>query len=373
MEEDIKMSFFKRVLISIKDFDKYKIFVIEKLGKSIKYAFILALILMIFIAASFTVKYGSIIDNTLNYIKQDLPDFTYENGNLNFNIDEPLVLENGESQKNISYKVIIDTKEVSQEKIDEYKQKIGLYNYGIVILKDKLIINSSLVSQTIEQNYKELGEKYGIVESFNKQNMIDYINSYNIVSIYVQIFILLYIYLFASYFITMLLDAILLAILGIITSRIARVQIKFSGLYSIGLHALTLPIILNVIYIIVNTFTGFYIKYFDIMYTTVSYIYIVAAILSMKSDLIKQQIEIGKINNSHDVNANTDGKSTNSENRSNEDGNLNDPNNDNKDSNKNKENNKQDKDQTDRNESDTNSQDDSGVVGADIINSEERM
>ena len=32
-----------------------------------------------------------------------------------------------------------------------------------------------------------------------------------------------------------------------------------------------MPIILNVIYIIVNAFTGFYIKYFDVMYTTVSY------------------------------------------------------------------------------------------------------
>lgn len=300
MEEDIKISFFKRILISIKDFDKYKIFITEKLGKSIKYAFILSLILMIFITASFTIKYGALIDNTLNYIKQDLPDFTYENGNLNFNIDEPRVLENGESSKNISYKVIIDTKEISQEQIDEYKEKIKLYNYGILFLKDKVIINSSLVSQTIEQNYKELGEKYGIVESFNKQNMVDYINSYNIASIYIQIFIFLYIYLFASYFLTMLLDAFLLAILGIITARIARVQIKFSGSYAIGLHALTLPIILNVIYIIVNTFTGFYIKYFDIMYTTVSYIYIVAAILSMKSDLIKQQIEIGKINNNED-------------------------------------------------------------------------
>ena len=289
---------------------------------------------------------GMLIDNSLKYIKQDLPDFTYENGTLNFKIDEPLIFENGETSKNISYKIIIDTKELSQEKIDEYKQKVKLYNYGILLLKDKVIINSSLVSRTIEQNYKDIQGRYEIAENFKKQNFIDYINSYNIVSIYAQIFIFLYIYLFASYFITMILDAILLAILGIITARIARVKIKFSGSYAIGLHALTLPIILNVIYIIVNTFTGFYIKYFNIMYTTISYIYIVAAILSMKSDLIKEQIEIGKINNKIEENNN---ENNNSEEKENLDDDM-----------------KKDKEPSDEDDSNEKPED-NGVAGADII------
>lgn len=296
MEEETKISFFKRVLISIKDFDKYKIFALEKLGKSIKYVFQLSLILMTFIALSFTVKYGMLINKGLNYIKEDLPDFTYENGNLNFNIEEPLILESGERLKDISYKIIIDTNEIPQEKINEYKEKTNLYNYGIVFLRDKVIINSSLSEQTIEQKYSDIQSKYGVASSFNKQDLIIFLNSNNVNYIYIEIFIFLYIYLFASYFLTILMDAILLAVLGIITARIVRVQIKFSGSYAMALHALTLPIILNVIYIIVNSFTGFYIKYFDIMYTTVSYIYIVAAILSIRSDLIKQHIEIGKIN-----------------------------------------------------------------------------
>lgn len=295
MEEETKISFFKRVLISIKDFDKYKIFALEKLGKSIKYVFQLSLILMIFIALSFTIKYGMLINKGLNYIKEDLPDFTYENGNLNFNIEEPLVLESGDSSKETSYKIIIDTNEIPQEKIDEYKEKTNLYNYGIVFLRDKVIINSSLATQTIEQKYSDIQSKYSVASYFNKQDMISFLNSNNVRYIYIEIFIFLYIYLFASYFLTILMDAILLAVLGIITARIVRVQIKFSGSYAMALHALTLPIILNVIYIIVNAFTGFYIKYFDVMYTTVSYIYMVAAILSIRTDLIKQQIEIGKI------------------------------------------------------------------------------
>jgi Sec-independent protein translocase protein TatA len=46
---------------------------------------------------------------------------------------------------------------------------------------------------------------------------------------------------------------------------------------------------------IVNLFTGFTIKYFEIAYNAIAYIYIITAMLMIKSDLIKQQIEVGKI------------------------------------------------------------------------------
>lgn len=62
-----------------------------------------------------------------------------------------------------------------------------------------------------------------------------------------------------------------------------------------GVYALTLPILLNIIYIVVNTFTGLEIKYFSWMYTTISYIYMIVAILMIKTDLINRQVELMKI------------------------------------------------------------------------------
>ena len=56
-----------------------------------------------------------------------------------------------------------------------------------------------------------------------------------------------------------------------------------------------ISIILSTIYSVVYSLTGFVIEYFDIMYLLVSYIYIIAAILIIKSDLIKQQMELQKI------------------------------------------------------------------------------
>ena len=87
----------------------------------------------------------------------------------------------------------------------------------------------------------------------------------------------------------------MLAILGRITSIILRIPMQYKAIFNMALHALTLPIILNLIYIIVNLFTGFEIKYFQVMYSAISYIYIVAAILLIKTDFMKRQQELSKI------------------------------------------------------------------------------
>lgn len=61
------------------------------------------------------------------------------------------------------------------------------------------------------------------------------------------------------------------------------------------MHSLTLPLILNLIYIIVNTYTGFEVRYFQWMYTSISYIYVVVAILMIKTEIINQKIQLIKL------------------------------------------------------------------------------
>ncbi len=361
--KDKKISFWEKLLISIKDFDQYKIFAIEKLSQSIKYIFQFVLLFVIIISFSFTIKYGMYINGVLNYIKGDLPEFTYENGKLNFNTEDVIEKQSNENTTDISYKFLINTKEVSEEEINKYKEKIGQYNYGIIFLNNKIIVQTSL-GGTIEKTYKDLETDFQMPQSFNKKELLEFLNTKNLIVLYIELFTVMYFYLFISYFATILLDSILLAALAYVTARVVRVKLKFSGSYAIALHSLTLPIILNVIYIVVNTYTGFYIKYFNVMYTTISYIYVIAAILSIRSDLIKEQILIEKINNvgvgksnnqndnsndegvadSSDSNQNnnsndegtTDNNASNQTNNSNNDVNVGDTDNSNKDNNSNK-------------------------------------
>ena len=87
----------------------------------------------------------------------------------------------------------------------------------------------------------------------------------------------------------------LLAILAYIASRFSGLRLRYSALYNIASYSLTLPIILNIIYVVVNRLTGFTIEYFQIMYTAVATIYIITAILMIKSDVIKKQMELRRI------------------------------------------------------------------------------
>ena len=107
------------------------------------------------------------------------------------------------------------------------------------------------------------------------------------------------------YFISILLDTLLLSILGIITSKILNMKMSFTQIFSISVHSLTLPIILNIIYFMVNIFTGFTIKYFQTMYITISYIYLITALLLLKSEYITIQKQINnEIQNIHNTNKN---------------------------------------------------------------------
>ena len=87
----------------------------------------------------------------------------------------------------------------------------------------------------------------------------------------------------------------MLGILGIILSKIARLKIKFKNAINIGIYAITLPVILNMIYIVVNGLTGFTISNFQWMYTVISYIYVFIAILMIRTDLINRQLQLIKI------------------------------------------------------------------------------
>ena len=71
-------------------------------------------------------------------------------------------------------------------------------------------------------------------------------------------------------------------------------SIVMQGL-TLAIYSLTLSIILNLIYIVQYNFTGFEIPYFEMLYLLIAYIYIIAAILIIKTDLINQVMQLQRI------------------------------------------------------------------------------
>lgn len=286
---EMKKGFFKKVWYSIDKIEKYSELSAEGFGKAIKYLVILMVILSI-ISSVVTVYRTSLeTKNIAQYINENSPEFTYNDGTLQ--VDSEEVVKNDSSNYE---KVIIDTKTDSEEQINQYINQIRDEENAIIILKNKLILKETGIEGTVEYNYKDLFEKMGITE-LNKQQLVDYLTSSNMMSLYLNLFLALFIYAFIMYFINTLLYIVTISVVGYLATLILKLKIRYVAIFNMAVYAVTLPTILNMIYLIVNAFYTYTISYFDIMYVLVATIYEMAAIFMLKSEFNKKQGEVQKI------------------------------------------------------------------------------
>lgn len=289
-QENHNEGFWKRIITSIKDFDKYIDFAVEKFGTAFKYFIKLMLLFCIVVTIAFTYKFAVTVNNGFEYFKTEIPNLSYSDGILTVESTEPVVLDNKEE---IIQYVVIDVNAEEQTKSD-YISKLRNYDNAILFLQDRVYVKNSMLSDPMEYVYKDLANQYGI-QDFTKEQAIDYIDSLDKTAIYLTVFITMGIYVFIIYFISVFIDVIMLAVLGFLVSRIVGIKIKFQPILNMAIYAITLPVILNMLYIVLNTCTGLTIKYFQWMYSTISYIYMIIAILMIKADLINKQKELMKI------------------------------------------------------------------------------
>ena len=294
MKNDKKLTFWQKIKYSIIDFEKYQELAAEKIIKTVGYIAILVFIFTFIMAFVYTYKTNNIIANVKQYINNDIKEINFENNELKViskNNEENIKIKNEE----LGIDVIINTSSLDDNKIDNIINQNNLKENAILILKDKVIIKNQVMSKPLTYMYKDIAEKYNI-NKIDKQEAIDLLSSNTVKAALVFVFGILLIYFFIIiYFPTTLIDIFVLSILGYIVSIISRLRLKYSAIYNISAYSITLSIILNMVYFIINSFTGFTIKYFDVMYTTIATIYITAAILLIRSDVIKKQIELTKI------------------------------------------------------------------------------
>ena len=134
----------------------------------------------------------------------------------------------------------------------------------------------------------------GITE-FTKQDVINYTKGSLMISLYISLFVTLFIYAFVMYFLNTISYVFMISIFGYLASLIAKVKMRYAAIFNMSVYSITLSTILNMIYVLVNMFVDFEIKYFEVMYMSVAAIYLIAAIFMIKSDLIKRQAELIKI------------------------------------------------------------------------------
>ena len=318
MEKE-KLSFLKKVRISIFDFDGYQELAAEKISRTIGYIVLLILIFAIIISLTYTFQFNALIGNVREYINNEISEIKYENYELSIIPNEKQVSSENQVQGNqedevnnepaiedeqkvmkidsnelIPAKIIINTETTAEEEIQANINEISSSQNGILILKDRIIIKNEFSTNLAEYTYKTISEQYNI-NKIDKTEILNMLSGQAINRVLIIFFITILLYMFIIYVSTMLIDILLLVVLTYIVARISGLRLKYSAIYNIASYSLTLPLILNMIYFVVNSLTGFTIEYFRIMYNGVASIYIITSILMIKSDVIRKQYELSKI------------------------------------------------------------------------------
>lgn len=284
--ETKKISFFNRIKDAVINFDKYLGFSEEKLSVAIKYILKLALIFTLIITIALTVKIVQEANNAIASFQNEAPEFNFQNNELIIEGDKQKIIEGDESGY---FGVIVDAQNENLSDVGEaadYQRVIG-------VLKDKLVVKDVEGVET-SLTYEELSKNYDL-NNINKNTVLQFLSGNNMTKIYAIFVVIVFIYFFIVYLIQFLFDILLLSVVGYLLAKIVGVKFKYKSIFNMSIYAITLSIILYLSYMIINLFTGFTIKYFEIAYNAIAYIYMITAMLMIKSDLIKQQIEVGKI------------------------------------------------------------------------------
>lgn len=289
MEQENKISFIKKVYNSIIKIEKYPEMAAQGLPKAIKYLIQLIIIFSIIVSIFNIYNINKIVKETGKYIENEIPDFSYSQGELKIN-SEDVITKQIEEFGNI----IIDTNYNEEGKVSSYINELQSQKSGIILLKDKIIVKTDVMDATINYSYSDLLSGTGINE-FTKQELINYINSTQMLNIYIGIFLILVIWAFSLYLINTLVNVIAISIFGYIVSLIIKMKMNYKAIFNMTIYSITLSTILSMLYIGINYVTGFTIKFFDLMYITVACIYLIAAIFIIKTDFIKRQGEVLKI------------------------------------------------------------------------------
>ena len=142
--EERKIGFFKRMFRTIKDFDEYKEYAIEKTGTSIKYFLKLMLFFSLIISIAMTIRFYSWMDEGLEYIKNNIAEFELKDGKLTVSQEEPIIIENENSPLNI---ILIDTRERTEEEKNEQIEKVKSYTSGMLLTEDQIMLKMPFSEQ----------------------------------------------------------------------------------------------------------------------------------------------------------------------------------------------------------------------------------
>ena len=147
--KDKKDSFLKNVVTSIKDFDKYINFVGEGFKKSFIYLVKLIAIFSLIVGIISVYDYSKKLNIIEKAIDEKISTMRYENNIMSINNNEKTEIDTIED---LVGRIIIDTSDLTDEQIENYKEELKSQKKSILLLKDKMILKYQTKQELSEQN-----------------------------------------------------------------------------------------------------------------------------------------------------------------------------------------------------------------------------
>ena len=296
-EEVVNINFFKKMWYSITKFEQYPAMATEGLARATKYLIALTAIVTLFLTIGSMLEMNKMMGNLSDYINNNIPEFSYAEEKLTMDIQEPIVIE--EVKYEGIDKIAINTSIETEEK-EQFEKENSIVGMTLYFFNDEIVLQSKTENNEIVRQpftYKDFIASYTgeNIETFNKSQMVEYITSEKMIPFYGKYALSLFISLLIVNIMVAIIDSLEIALLGWITTMFARIKMRFVAIYNMAVYALTLPMLLNVLYIIVNYFMDFTVSYFQVAYITIAYIYLTAAIFIIKDDFIKRMQEVKHI------------------------------------------------------------------------------
>lgn len=218
------MVFFQKLINSITKPSEYPKMVEQGIGKAIVYLVLFSLLFGTLNSIIIGFQLHKDIGVLISGLNKHIPQFTFEDGELDVKEPMPIIYEIPDSGV-----LIIDTTGETTPKV------LTEYPMATLILKDRLI-NKSSELETHEYYFSDF---QGV--SFDRQDVIEFLPYIKWFSVIAGIFI------WFAFILGKFISSLLLTLLNLIISSIRKGNLSFSKLYSLSIYSLTLPVLLDLV------------------------------------------------------------------------------------------------------------------------------
>ncbi len=258
MNPNLIQNFFIKFVNSMRmrDFKFYKTIINEHYSESFKYLVLLLCFVTLISSVHYTIELVKIFSEFSEWAENNLPVINIINGKVSTPYNETVVAKKGDMV------IIIDTAD-RIESLDDYPR-------GILIKKDKLIYKPNPETEPIVYDLSKIKSFTLSPDTLARWRRI----------LPFPIFPIIGLSLFLYYSITRILQIFVFGLFSLIINGMGKFNISYSGLFNIGVYALTPGMILGIFLASVGVKGG---GWWFLLYFVIYMVYLYRGILSTRS------------------------------------------------------------------------------------------